>query len=109
MFTSKKDEEIEALQAQVMTLTKEVESITKEVKSIDESWLDCRIDSARKDDKILLLEKEMNEMRESYGHEDARLRRMVASEKKRRVNNKNANDRKIKKLTKVLEAQEIKA
>ena len=102
MFTSKKDEEIEGLQAQIMTLN-------MKVKSMDQSWLDCRIASEKKDTKILILKKEMGDMQEYYSGEDSRLRRMVASEKKRRLNNINANERKIQKLVKALEAQETKA
>ena len=102
MFTSKKDEEIEGLQAQIMTLN-------MKVKSMDQSWLDCRIASEKKDTKILILKKEMGDMQEYYSGEDGRLRRMVASEKKRRLNNINANERKIQKLVKALEAQETKA
>jgi len=102
MFTSKKDEEIEGLKAQIVTLT-------EKVKSMDQSWLECRVASGDKDAEILILKKERSEMQEYYSVENARLRRLVAAEKERRINNKNATERKILKLTKALQTQEAKA
>ena len=93
MFASKKDEEIEELKSQIIVLT-------EKVKSMDEGWLECRISFEKKENEILILKKELSEMQEYYSGENARLKRMVASEKKRRINNQNANDRKIRKLTK---------
>lgn len=102
MFTSKKDEEIEGLKAQIMTLT-------EEAKSIDQGWLECRIASEKKDTEILILNKKMSELQDYHSNETALLKRRVASEKKKRLNNINANDRKMLKLVKALEAQQTKA
>ncbi len=97
MFTSKKEIQIEALENQIQVLNKKLASLEK-------SWLECRKESEKKDAEILDIKTERNEMQEYYSTENARLRRMIKSEKERRINNQNANKRKIKKLTKTLEA-----
>jgi len=100
MFTSKKDEQIDALETQVLILNKEIQSYKKRL-------LNCQTAFDEKVAELISIKKERSEMQEYYSIEDARLRRMVASEKKRRINNKNANERKIRKLTKALETQEF--
>jgi len=100
MFNSKKDEQIDVLETQIQILNKEIQSFEKRLGN-------CQKAFDKKVDDIVHTETEMIEMQEYYCTEDARLRRMVASEKKRRINNKNANERKIRKLIKALEAQEF--
>lgn len=97
MFTSKKEIQIEALENQIQLLN-------KKIASLEVSWLECRKESEKKDAEILDIKTERSEMQEYYSNENARLRRMIKSEKERRINNQNANKRKIKKLTKTLEA-----
>ena len=97
MFTSKKDGQIE-------TLEKQIQVLNKKIASLEKSWLECRKESEKKDAEILDIKTERSEMQEYYSTENARLRRMIKSEKERRINNQNANKRKIKKLTKTLEA-----
>jgi len=100
MFTSKKDDQIETLEKQIQMLSKEIQSFKKRLAN-------CQTAFDEKVAELISAREERTEMQEYYSIEDARLRRMVASEKKQRINNKNANERKIRKLIKALESQEF--
>ena len=88
MFTSKKDQEIEVLQAQIKSLNEKIQSVEK-------SWLNCREEHEKTETKLLTTQKELREQQEYYSSENARLRRMIASEKQRRKNSQCANRRKL--------------
>lgn len=88
MFTSKKDDEIEELKAKVEVLESRLK--TEETLRIDTS-----IKADREHAEHLIYKKEMLQREDEFNFEIARLRRIVASEKKKRLNSACANRRRL--------------
>ena len=86
MFTNKKDEEIKELKAQIEVLESRLLSEEK-----------LRIDTGKNTDRehtnFLLYKKELLQREEEFNIEIARLRRIAANEKKKRINSACANRR----------------
>lgn len=86
MFSSKKDEEISRLKDEIVALQSRVKS--------EEGLRIETIKSAEKEHTDFLIFKEqVQEREEEFNTEIARLRKMVASEKKKRINSSCANRR----------------
>ncbi len=86
MFSSKKDEKISRLKDEIVALQSRLES--EECLRIDTGK-----NAEREHTKFLLFKEEMLQREEIFNTEIAHLRRIVASEKKKRINSSCANRR----------------
>lgn len=86
MFTNKKDEEIKELKAQI-------EVLESSLLSEEKLRIDIEINAEREHTNFLLYKKEMLQREEEFNIEIARLKRIAAHEKKKRINSACANRR----------------
>ena len=88
MFKNKKDEEINDLKAKVETLE-------SRLKIEEKLRIDAGIKADREHADYLLDKKEVQQREDEFNAEIARLRRIIASEKKKRINSVCANRRRL--------------
>ena len=88
MFTSKKDDEIEELKAKI-------EVLESSLKTEEKLRIDVSIKADSEHAEHLIYKKEMLQREDEFNVEIARLRRIVASEKKKRLNSACANRRRL--------------
>lgn len=86
MFTNKKDEEIKELKAQI-------EVLESSLLSEEKLRIDIEINAEREHTNFLFYKKEMLQREEEFNIEIARLKRIAANEKKKRINSACANRR----------------
>ena len=86
MFTNKKDEEINELKAKI-------EVLESRLLSEEKLRIDTRKNSDREHTNFLLYKKEILQREEEFNIEIARLKRIAANEKKKRINSACANRR----------------